>query len=207
MGILRRGGASARGWFSTLLQRLPKAERDAFKALWERVDLRETQSLTKTEQRELSELAKRLEKLVDAPLSRDDKKRLRSVAREDFFKSHPELAKRLVNRDGKAYPVHHRRPLEYAELFPGEDINALMNLRAVDETVHASINTVWTAFRSVRGKFKAEDVDEVVAIVDRHFDRWYNVTYEKSSVSALADAEAAALAEVQRLVSRLSGTR
>jgi hypothetical protein len=204
MEIILRGGARARGWLSTLLQRLPKAEREAFNRLWRRVDLRDAHALSKTERSELSELAKRLEKLVDAPLSRDEKKRLRSVAREDFFRSHPELAKQLVNKDGKAYPVHHRRPLEYAELFPGEDINALMNLRAVDESVHARINTVWTAFRSVQGKFKAADVDEMVVIVDRHFGRWYNVIYEKNSAAALAEAEAAALAEVQSLVSRLT---
>jgi hypothetical protein len=47
----------------------------------------------------------------------------------------------------------------------------------------------------------------VVAIVDRHFVRWYNVAYDKSSASALAKAEAAALAEVQSLVARLSKQR
>ena len=33
MQILLRGGTKARGWLNTLLQRLPKAEREAFKAL------------------------------------------------------------------------------------------------------------------------------------------------------------------------------
>jgi hypothetical protein len=207
MEILRRGGAKARGWLSTLLDRLPQAEREAFKFLWKKVDLRGARPLSNAEERELSRLAKRLEELVDAPLSKDEKRKLRNVAREDFLKSRPDLAKQLVNDKGEFYPVHHRRPLEYAQLFSGEDINELKNLRAVGEPVHTSINAVWTAFRQVRGAAKAEDVDEVVAIVDRHFSRWYNVIYDKSSASALARAKDAAMAEIQILMSRLSGVR
>jgi len=206
MQILLKGGAKARGWLSTLLRRLPKAEREAFESLWTQVDLRGGRSLTKAEERELGKLAKRLEELVDAPLTGDEKKVLRDKARETFFMSHPDLV-RLVNAKGITYPVHHRRPLEYLQLFPGEDINALMNLRAVDETVHGCINAVWTAFRQVRGKANAADVDEVVVVVDRHFGRWYNIAYDKASASALAEARSAAVAEVQVLVSRLNGTR
>ncbi|HYO54836.1 hypothetical protein [Archangium sp.] len=207
MEILRRGGAKARGWLNTLLDRLPKAERESFKSLWEKVDLQGASPLSKAEERELSKLAKRLEELVDAPLSKDEKKKLRNVAREDFLESRPDLAKQLVNDKGEFYPVHHRRPLEYAQLFSGEDINELKNLRAVGEPVHTSINAVWTAFRQVRGAATAKDVDEVVAIVDRYFSRWYNVIYDKSSASALAKAEAAAVAEIQSLVSRLRKVR
>jgi hypothetical protein len=205
--ILLRGGAKARGWLNTLFQRLPGVEREAFKALWEQVDLRSARPLAKAEERELRMLAKRLEELIDAPLNNEEKRRLRSAAREEFLKSRPELARLLVNSKGVPYPIHHRRPLEYAQLFPGEDINALKNLTAVDGDVHTSINSVWTSVRSVRDAANAVDVDEVVAIVDRHFGRWYNVTYDKSSASALAKAEAAALAEVQSLVARLSKQR
>jgi hypothetical protein len=207
MQILLKGGAMARGWLSTLLLRLPKAEREAFKSLWKQVDLRGGRSLTQAEERELSKLAKRLEELVDTPLTGDEKKVLRSRARETFFRSRPDLEQQLVNAKGVLFPVHHRRPLEYLQLFPGEDVNALMNLRAVDATVHGGINAVWTAFRQVRGTVNAADVDEVVIIVDRHFGRWYNVVYDKASVSALAEARSAAVAEVQVLVSRLNGVR
>jgi hypothetical protein len=167
--ILRRGGAKARGWLSTLLQRLPKVEREAFKSLWEKVDVRGARPLSKAEERELSRLAKRLEELVDAPLSRGEKDVFREKAREEFFRLHPEWAKRLVGENGVRYPVHHRRPLEYAHLFLGEDINAQKNLRAVSGDVHRGINAVWTAFRPAQGTANATDVDEVVAIVDRHF--------------------------------------
>jgi hypothetical protein len=84
--ILLRGGAKARGWLNTLFQRLPGAEREAFKALWEKVDLRSARPLAKAEEREL----------VDAPLNNDEKRRLRSAAREEFLKSRPELARLLV---------------------------------------------------------------------------------------------------------------
>lgn len=205
--ILLRGGAKARGWLNTLFQRLPGAEREAFKALWEKVDLRGARPLAKAEERELRMLAKRLEELVEAPLNNDEKRRLRSAAREEFLKSRPELARLLVDSKDVLYPIHHRRPLEYAQLFPGEDINALKNLTAVGGDVHSSINAVWTSFRPVRGAASAVDVDGVVAVVDRHFARWYNVAYDKSSASALAEAEAAALAEVQSLVARLGTQR
>jgi hypothetical protein len=205
---LLRGGARAQGWLNTLLQRLSKAERDAFNELWKRVDLGGGgRSLTQAEQRELSRFAKQLEELIEIPLNKDEKRRLRSVARADFFRAHPELAKQLVNKKGAPYPVHHRRPLEYAQLFPGEDINALMNLRAVDEIVHDRINAVWTVFRSERSPVRAADVDEVVAIIDRHFDRWYNVIYDNGSASTLAEAEVAAIAEVRGLMSRFRKTR
>ncbi len=202
--LLLRGGARARGWLNTLLQRLPKAEREVFKSLWERVDLRGARPLNQAERRELSGLAKRLEALIDTPLTTIEKDAFRSRAREEFFKFHPELARCLVNEKGVRYPVHHRRPLEYAHLFLGEDINAQMNLRAVSVTVHRSINGVWAAFRRAKGTIKAQDVDEVASIVDRHFAGWYNTVYEESSAPMLAEARAAALAEVEALVARLS---
>ncbi|WNG33494.1 hypothetical protein F0U61_07590 [Archangium violaceum] len=73
--------------------------------------------------------------------------------------------------------------------------------------MHRSINAVWTAFRSMQSPVRAADVDEVVAIVDRHFGGWYNTVYVKSSEPMLAEARAAAIAEVRQLVHRLSEAR
>ncbi|HYO56269.1 hypothetical protein [Archangium sp.] len=207
MEVLRRGGAKARGWLSTLLQRLSKVEREAFESLWEKVDVRGARPLSKSEERELGKLAKRLEELVDAPLSREEKDIFRETAREEFFKLHPEWAKLLVSDKGVRYPVHHRRPLEYAHLFLGEDINVQKNLSAVSGEVHRGINAVWTAFRPMQGTASAADVDKVVAIVDRHFGGWYNKVYAESAAPMLAEAQAAAIAEVQQLVSRLRKVR
>ncbi len=204
MGILHRGGARARGWLNTLLQRLPKAEREAFKELWERVDLREAKSLTKSEQRELSGLAKRLEQLVDAPLTTREKDELRKSARESFRQLHPELAEAMMIGRGGAYDIHHRRPLEYAHILLGEDLNARNNLAALARPVHQRINKLWGVFRKERGgsEVDASEVKKMAEIVDRHFRRWYDVLHAPHSISVLDEAEMAALKDIERLLAR-----
>jgi hypothetical protein len=59
-----------------------------------------------------------------------------------------------------SYEVHHRRPLEYAHLFPESDINASANLKGVGEEVHQHINSIWTEFRSRRPHASPEEVDK-----------------------------------------------
>jgi hypothetical protein len=203
MQILR-GGAKARGWLSTLLQRLPKAEREAFKALWKEVDLRGGRSLTKAEERELSKLAKRLEELVDAPLNRNEKEALRDSARAGFRQLHPELAEAMKLGKEQLYQIHHRRPLEYAHLLIGEDINARSNLVAVAKPVHGRINGVWTKFRMGRrgAEIKPDEVKQIAEIVDRHFHHWYDVLYDSRSTSALDNATEMALRDVEKLLAK-----
>ncbi len=205
--LLLRRGREVRGWLCTLLLRLPSTEQMAFRQLWARLNLKGARSLTHAEKSELRVLAKRLEDFIEAPLTSRDKKILRSAAREDFYGVYPELERLLVNAKGIPFPVHHRKPLEYAHLFPGVDINARSNLRAVDETVHSSINAVWTALRNAPVKVRADEVDEVVAIVDRYFGRWYNAPYERTTASALAEAEVAAMEQVKKLAARMSQGR
>jgi hypothetical protein len=49
--------------------------------------------------------------------------------------------------------VHHSRPLEYADIFPKADPNALANLWALRMRAHQIANNAWTAFRvSLNGR-------------------------------------------------------
>ncbi|PTL81687.1 hypothetical protein [Vitiosangium sp. GDMCC 1.1324] len=202
--ILLRGGARARGWLSTLLQRLPSAERKAFESLWKKVDLRRAGSLSKAEERELSRLAKRLEELIGAPLSSDEKRDFREMARTSFRQLHPELAEAMKLGKRGLYEIHHRRPLEYAHLLLGEDINARNNLVAVSQPVHRRINILWTKFRNGRGvsEVSAEEVSQMAEIVDRHFQRWYDVLYDSQSTSALDTATEMALRDIEKLLAK-----
>jgi hypothetical protein len=97
------------------------------------------------------------------------------------------------------YEVHHRRPLEYAHVFPTEDVNAAANLKAVMKDVHQRIGSVWTEFRNIRGSPHAEDVDEVAGIIDRHFGRWYDQPHVPGEWTSVLDrAEEAARQELRR---------
>lgn len=202
--ILLRGGAKARGWLETLLRRLPRAERESFTSLWRKADLRGTRPLAKAEERELSKLAKRLEQLIDTPLSTTEKEDLRERARASFRQLHPELAEAMKLGKGGLYEIHHRRPLEYAHLLVGEDINARNNLVAVAQPVHRRINTLWTKFRNQRAgaEMSAEEVQQMAEIIDRHFRRWYDVLHEPESTSALERAAELALRDVEKLLAR-----
>ncbi|MCY1081788.1 hypothetical protein [Archangium lansingense] len=92
-----------------------------------------------------------------------------------------------------SYEVHHRRPLEYAHLFPEKDINAAANLKGLGDEVHQHINSIWAEFRSRRPNATPAEVDEVVAIIDERFGRWYDVPYSASdSMVVLGEAVKAA---------------
>ncbi len=100
------------------------------------------------------------------------------------------------------YEVHHRRPLEYAYLFPAEDINAGANLKAVGKEVHQRISSVWTEFRRRRGDANRAEVERVVSIIDGHFARWYEKPYAPGEASsALEGAMEAAKQEVRKIFS------
>ncbi len=202
--VLARGGSEAAGWLRSLLARAP-AERGALTPLMAKLDAGGLQALTAAERAELTALMGRLEQLIQTPLTTAEKGRLRAVAHANFFERfHPELAKVLRTAKDIAYPVHHRIPLEFAHLFPTVDVNARLNLIAADPVVHTGINRVWTLVRPVRQRLTPAEVEQVVAIVDRHFGRWYNVVHEPGrSASALSAAEASALGEVERLLVQL----
>ncbi|WP_224250047.1 hypothetical protein [Hyalangium gracile] len=143
---LMRGGAQATSWLRTTLTRLSAEERLAFERLWTKVQLEGKGSLITAERTELRELMVGIERLIQEPLDRETKIKLRAKARQAYKTLHPELAELLEQR-GALLPIHHRCPLEYAHLFPEKDINAAENLAMVTQNVHKRIDALWTRFR------------------------------------------------------------
>ncbi len=126
------------------------------------------------------------------------------MARASFQRLHPELAEAMKLGRGGSYEIHHRRPLEYAHLFLGEDINARSNLAAVARPVHQRISGLWTKFRNGHGvsQVDASEVSQMAEIVDRHFQRWYDALQTPQSTSALEQATEAALKDLERLLAK-----
>jgi hypothetical protein len=127
---------------------------------------------------------------------------LREWARKEYFEVHnPKLAQALGEEGMTLYSVHHVIPLEYAHLFPKFEINTRTNLVGVAQPVHAAINEVWTSVRPASQRITPEKVQNVAAIINKHFSRWYDVIYESAgSASALDKAKHAALRDVSRLL-------
>ncbi len=201
MALLARGGTESIAWLHTFLLRLRPAERDLFQHLWLQAQSR---ALSTAERKQLQTLLGRFEKLLETRLDDYAKKKLRAHAHEVFYESNPTLKKLLVDAHEHLYPVHHRTPLEYAHLFSEMNINSAANLRGVSKLVHERINNVWTAFRPASTRASPEDVQRVVRIVDRHFERWYNQAYDSNvSAGTLIQAEEAALKEVQALLASI----
>jgi hypothetical protein len=75
---------------------------------------------------------------------------------------------------GARYDIHHLIPLEYAHLFPGLDVNAAANLRALGKPVHKSINKMGNVFRKEAGDMASpEQVRQMEAITQRpRLPRW-----------------------------------
>ncbi len=195
--VLARGGTDAAGWLRTTLRRLPHAERVAFERFWTKVRMEGAEALSSAERQELAALMNRLERLLRKPLSTSEKNELRRMARQRLERLHPRVHEAMGCLG--PYEVHHRRPLEYAHVFPSEDVNAAANLKAVMKDVHQRIGSVWTEFRNIRGSPHAEDVDEVAGIIDRHFGRWYDQPHVPGEwTSALDRAEEAARQELRR---------
>jgi len=100
--------------------------------------------------------------------------------------------------------VHHRLPIEYAHLEPEFDINQVENLVAVHEEVHDRISAVWNRLRVQKTKVTDKEVHEVMEIVDRHFNRWYDAIIKPETVqSEIQMAEQSALAEIEQLIARM----
>jgi hypothetical protein len=194
---LGREPEAAAGWLRSALKRLSKQEQNAFEQFWRKVALEGEQALTRGERKALRGLFVRLEQVVQEPLSPTLKNSLREDAREYYKQLYPQFVKSLKELR-EALPVHHRRPLEHAHLFPAEDINAAENLVMVQDHVHKKINFLWGRFRRARPNPTADDVRRAAEIIDGHFESWYHRVDEPPGLSRTADeAREAALRELR----------
>jgi hypothetical protein len=200
--VLSRGGRQAVQWFRTVLLRAPAAEREALQRLWLKAETQGLVALTPAEVAELQSLMRQVETRLRTPLNRYAKKKLREWAREEYFTViNPRLAKELGNSSLDYYAVHHRVPLEFAQLFPKADVNASANLIGVEVTVHKSISRVWESLGQQAQRLSGAQVEKIAAAIDAQYGRWYHVVYNPSqSASALAAAEKAALQAVKTLI-------
>jgi hypothetical protein len=180
------------------LKRLPLERRQVFEQLWMKAQLEGKRALSQGEREELRALMESIEQLSTTPLDRDAKKLLRRAARETYKKSHPEFAT-LMDEAGVDLPVHHRRQLEHAHLFPDEDINAANNLVMVMREVHEPITRLWERFRRICPQATAREVDDAARIIDGRFMPWYNQLAAPPRVPySLREAEEAALEQLRR---------
>ncbi len=194
---LGRGPEAAAGWLRGALKRLPTKEKKAFEQLWGKVALEGEQALTRSERQTLRGLFVRLEQVIQQPLSVDLKETLRDEARKYYGKLHPQFVEALDIRTS-GLPIHHRRQLEHAHLFPDENINAGDNLAMVQEYVHKKINFLWGRFRKAHPNPTADQVRRAVEIIDRHFQPWYHRVDDPPGFVKTADeAREAALRELR----------
>jgi hypothetical protein len=200
---LGRGGAAATGWLRTALLRLTPDRRKAFEQLWAKVLLEGDAALSVSERQALRGVMQHLERLARTPLEDAEKQALRRASRDYYKKLYPQLAKALDEK-GSLLPIHHKRPLEYAHLFPDEDINAAENLIVVRKVVHDRINAVWNRFRQSRAGATRGEVEEAARIVDECFKPWFHRIDEPPGVTySLVEAEQNALKQLQRLSNHL----
>jgi hypothetical protein len=194
---LGREPEAAAGWLRTALKRLNGQERAAFEQLWHKVVLEGEQALSRGERKALRGLFVRLEQAIQQPLSDDLKDSLRQEARKYYAELFPQFAE-ILKTQGRKFPIHHRRPLEHAQLFPDEDINAGENLAMVQEYVHKKINSLWTQFRKVRPKPTADEVRQAAEIIDRQFESWYHRSVDPpGGLKTAEEAREAALSELR----------
>jgi hypothetical protein len=200
---LGRSPEAAAGWLRTTLIRLPGKERRSFEQLWRKVQLEGERALSRSERDSLRGLMQGMETIVTRPLDDQQKKLLRSAARKRYKRLRPEVEAPMDDYPD-LYPVHHRRPLEHAQLFPDEDINGAENLILVRGYVHDCINFLWTKFRKARPKPTAQEVERMARLIDEHFESWYHrVDLPDEMPVAVKEAEQAAWGEFQRLFSGL----
>jgi len=205
VSALSKGGSEAVRWFRNLLVRAPRQDRELLTRLWLKAETQGLQSLTEVEKQELRAVMGRLEKVLEAPLSRDAKKQFRRWSRQEYFELHnPQLARILGPEGMQFYEVHHRYPLQYAHLFPKLDLTGKINLAGVHNQVHSSISTIWASLGRTASRMKPEDFTRVVEIINRHYGRWFDTVYDTKHSASLAKAEKAAFAEVAQLKALLS---
>jgi len=203
MQALRQGGEAATGWLRTTLSRLPGEKKKAFERLWAKVQLEGKQALSSDERTELRGLMEGIEQLVKTPLDGKSKNKLREKARISYKQLHPHLAK-LIDEQGPNLPIHHRRQLEHAHLFPDEDINGADNLIMVTEKVHNRLNALWTRFRTARPQATADEVDKAARAIDGQFQPWYHQPGDPPHMPySLKEAEETALEQLKSLFPNL----
>ncbi len=195
---LSRGPEAAARWLRTALKRLPEVERESFEQLWRKVALEGEQALTRAEREMLRGLFARIEQVIQQPLGKNLKNSLRAEARRYYGRLYPQFDA-ILWQQGSALPIHHRRGLEYAHLFPDEDVNAGENLAMVLNHIHEKINVLWGKFRKARPNPTAEEVRHAAGIIDRHFEPWYHRIDEPPGLLKTAEeATEAALHDLQR---------
>lgn len=196
---LARGGEAATGWLRTTLSRLPGDKKREFEQLWAKVQLEGERALTAGERASLRGLMERVEQLVHTRLDENAKRKIRAEARGYYKKLHPEL-KDVLEKGGREYPIHHRRQLEHAHLFPDENINAAENLAVVRYRVHEHLNRAWDRFRQLRPEPTAQEVRDAAKVIDGQFSSWYGQIGDPPGLTkTLGEAEKAALQELERL--------
>ncbi|WP_224240579.1 hypothetical protein [Hyalangium gracile] len=196
---LGRGGEAAAGWLRTALARLPGDKKREFERLWAKVELEGERALTTEERTALRGLMERVEQLVQTRLDDTSKKKLRAEARSAYARLRPEF-EALLKESGPTLPIHHRRPLEYAHLFPDEDINAAENIAMVRDVVHRHINRAWDRFRQLRPAPTSQEVEAAMNAIDAQFKPWYHHASDVPGVTkTLSSAEELALRSLERL--------
>ncbi|WP_309895862.1 hypothetical protein [Archangium sp.] len=194
---LSRGPEAAAGWLRSALKRLPTQEKKVFEQLWKKVALEGEQALTRSERQTLRGLFVRLEQVIQQPLNVDQKGDLREEARTYYKKLYPQFME-VLDESTVQLPIHHRRQLEHAHLFPDEDINAGENLAMVRRYIHLKINFLWGRFRRARPNPTAEEVRRAAETIDRHFAPWYHRVDDPPGLSRTAEAaREAALLELK----------
>jgi hypothetical protein len=187
----------AAGWLRTALKRLSVEERAAFERLWQKVALEGEQTLSQGERNALRGLFARLEQVIQQPLNGGLKDSLRQEARAYYAELHPQFA-RILDELRAELPIHHRRPLQYAHLFPAEDINAAENLAMLRRAIHEEINLLWGRFRKARPNPTSDEVRRAAEIIDGHFEPWYHrVDDPPGLVRTAEEAREAALRELR----------
>jgi hypothetical protein len=187
----------AAGWLRSALKRISSEDRRAFERLWQKVALEGEQALTQGERSALRGLFVRLEQVIQEPLNPNLKNKLREEARKYYKELYPQLARALDDLT-EELPIHHRRPLQYAHLFPADDINAAENLATLRKYVHDQITFLWGRFRKARPNPTAEEVRRTAEIIDGHFEPWYHRVDDPPGLSRAArEAREAALHELR----------
>jgi hypothetical protein len=187
----------AAGWLRSALNRLSGEDKRAFERLWRKMALEGEQALTRGEREALHGLFVRLEQVVQEPLNPNLKNKLRDQARDYYKELHPRLAG-VLDELSDELPIHHRRPLQYAHLFPADDINAAENLATLRKYVHNQINFLWGRFRQARPNPTADEVRRAAEIIDGYFKPWYHRADEPPGLLRTArEAREAALHELR----------
>ncbi len=197
---LGRSPEAAAGWLRTTVARLPTKDRHDFSQLWRKIQLEGEKALSSHEREALRGFFGRLEQLVQKPLGRVEKDEFRKLARKQYKRLHPDMEK-IMDSAPVIYPVHHRRPLQHAHVFPDEDINAAENLIMLRDLVHNRVNYIWARVREARSQLRAEEVEEVARVIDKYFEKnWYHRADVSQSEAELLDvARDAALKELRRM--------